>query len=467
MPNNVIIKRGAQDWKIFQQTDGNAVIEISGTRIKTDNPNDSAWARIVSEDTQSVVCDWQRAEELEVENEVTFNIRITTPAGGLYRLETCLASSLNGIEWSPGGDMIHHLGVGDLYVIAGQSNAAGYGRTPVYDPPELGVHLYKNSENWDLACHPMNDSTMSVHEINAEGVNSGHSPYLSFAKRMKRDLNYPIGLIQTSLGGSPMSRWLPELNGDLYKNMKDVIGRCTDSRNQIAGVLWYQGCSDANENDCEKYLDRFGAMVGHLRRDFSNETLPIYTVQLNKVLGQSTDLQDRCWAVLREAQRQAARTIPHVYVIPTVDLGLNDGIHNSSASNMIIGERLANAALEGRFGRNVYGKAPDIESAVFVDNKAEEKQSVMLTFSNVYHYIAALGESAEKLQFSVCDDAGCIEVTGYSQNDNTLTLELEHKPDSDATVSYAAVSAPVSNVPLDMGSGLPILCFYGFPIQFQ
>lgn len=42
--------------------------------------------------------------------------------GGLYRIETCMnhAETNGAIEWATRGDMIHHVGVGDLYVIAGQ-----------------------------------------------------------------------------------------------------------------------------------------------------------------------------------------------------------------------------------------------------------------------------------------------------------------------------------------------------------
>lgn len=41
-------------------------------------------------------------------------------------------------------DTIHHIGVGDLYVIAGQSNAAGYGKDSIYNPSEIEVHLLRN-----------------------------------------------------------------------------------------------------------------------------------------------------------------------------------------------------------------------------------------------------------------------------------------------------------------------------------
>ena len=48
----------------------------------------------------------------------------------------------------------------------------------------------------------MNDSTHTVHPENRDGANTGQSPYLSFAKYLKRIFGYPIGLVQAALGGS-------------------------------------------------------------------------------------------------------------------------------------------------------------------------------------------------------------------------------------------------------------------------
>ena len=44
------------------------------------------------------------------------------------RIESCLNRGNCGLEASDVGDMVKHIGVGDLFLIAGQSNAVGYGR---------------------------------------------------------------------------------------------------------------------------------------------------------------------------------------------------------------------------------------------------------------------------------------------------------------------------------------------------
>lgn len=164
---------------------------------------------------------------------------LQVPKGGLYRIDTCMDLADTCGDWSVRGDCVYHVGVGDVFVIAGQSNSAGYGKDFISDAPEAGVHLLKNSGCWDIAAHHMNDSTDTLHPHNRDGANTGHSPYLSFGKYLKRELGYPIGLVQTSLGGSPLSAWSGE-EGSLCRSMLNVVKKL----NGIKGILWYQGCSD-------------------------------------------------------------------------------------------------------------------------------------------------------------------------------------------------------------------------------
>ena len=48
------------------------------------------------------------------------------PSEVYTEIETCMNQNDNKvIEWGIRGDMIHHVGIGDLYIITGQSNSAG------------------------------------------------------------------------------------------------------------------------------------------------------------------------------------------------------------------------------------------------------------------------------------------------------------------------------------------------------
>jgi len=326
MQFGAIIEKGLVDWQIVQQTNGYADIELFGSWIPSPEIRDDAasvYVRVIKEDDGDIVLWWNKSEDLD---DRKWRIALkNVPAGGTYRIETCLMGvDMPCIEYARRGDMLHHIGVGDLYVIAGQSNAAGYGKGSSYDPPEIGVHLLKNSGKWDLATHPFNDSTNSIHNENTEDTNSGHSPYLSFAKMLKRELSYPVGLIQTARGGSSFARWSPNEVGDLYHCMLNVI---RSQGGKIKGVLWYQGCTDAIERNAENYLERFKNMVVELCAELDIGNIPFLTVQLNRHTDQKKISDDRDWGLIREAQRQAAMKIPNVFVMPSTDCRLSDGIH--------------------------------------------------------------------------------------------------------------------------------------------
>lgn len=459
MINNVKITKGASDWRIYQQKDGKATLDLEGVSIISGDA--ATWIRVVREDDKSAAVDWKKAEYtgLTEDEDGTplhkFRISLTVPTGGLYRIDSAVWDSVSRIEWGYQGNKIYHIGVGDLFVITGQSNSAGYGRTPIADPPEFGVHLCRNSEVWTVATHPLNDPEDTKHPVNREPA-SDHSPYLSFGKMMKKTLGYPIGLIQESLGGSPISRWNTRISGDLYKSMVESVNRITEGDMRVAGILWYQGCSDCDENNAPLYFERFGQMVSDMRRDFRSPDLPVYTVQINRVLNG----ENLFWPVIREAQRKAANEIKNVFIVPSVDLPLNDAIHNASSSNMVLGERIARIALEGYYKKFTYGFAPDIISAEF------RGETLTLTFANVRHYLLTLDVPAAECGFVVEDEKGRIAPTYYYGEENRIMLKLERKPEGKAKVSFAKTCNLKSAPPMDPGSGLPIIAFDNVEITY-
>jgi hypothetical protein len=450
MKRGVVIEKGPQDWQIIQQENGKADIRLEGYCIPQDQCR-VVYARIVDEETGFPIEPWTAAPS-SGDNRWELVLR-DIPAGGLYRLETCLneAGALV-LEWGCRGDMRHHIGIGDVYVIAGQSNAAGYGKDFIYDPPEPGVHLLRNNGRWDMAGHPLNESTDTLHEVNSEGANPGHSPYLAFARRLRKYLGCPVGLIQTSLGGSSLQAWNPD-TGPLYRNMMSILA----AAGPVKGILWYQGCSDTSPECRDSYLTRFREMVLRLRRDLNNPALPFLTVQIARLT--NADNNDIGWGMIREAQRRAAEEIENVFVAPTTDCTLSDAIHLSASANMVLGERLAGVALRRIYGKRYGYEAPNIKTACLAGADA-----VRLTFAPVYNRLYAFEELPCRLPFTVEDQEGQIRIASYEIEKDTLTLHLERPAGSECTVSGAADMNPPWFTPVDFASHIPVLSFYRFPV---
>src|SRR5206468_3056122 len=143
-------------------------------------------------------------------------------------------------------------------------------------------HLFRNSMRWALATHPLNDSTDTRHPVNREAANSDHAPYLHFARLLKRELGIPIGLVQTSRGGSYLVEWNPTdpaPSGGLYRNMLDCV-QAVGGR--VKGLVWYQGEAEGSERTGATYLERFVRAVGAWRATLGQPDLPVVTAQLNR-----------------------------------------------------------------------------------------------------------------------------------------------------------------------------------------
>lgn len=452
----VVIDHGAQDWQIFQQ-DANGLAEISlRGRWLTQTPYKMArvMVRLVFETELHAVTlalDWRPAETCP-DQTWSFVLK-KIPRGGLYRIETALQLDEAPIEWTQRGDAIHHIGVGDIWVIAGQSNSVGYGKSPIHDSPELGIHMFHASGDWRLATHPLSDSTGTQYPANREGGNGGHSPYLAFGRKLKNALGYPIGLIPAALGGSAISSWIPSLGGVLFNNMMSYL---RDAGGQCRGVVWYQGCSDTGLAERAHYMSRFSEMVAAFRKGMNNPGLPIITAQLNRVVSEPSDRPaHEGWDVIREVQRQAARTLDKVYVVGTVDLGLSDAIHNNSAANLVIGERMANVALGAIFGRDTKYLHPDLRQA-----RGVGAQAIELVFDNVDTRLNYEGRQPQYYPFAVRDEAGEARVVDWRMTAlNTMILELDRPLVGRATVTGAPTACPPSVVPFDICGYLPMLAF--------
>lgn len=453
MKLGAVILKGPQSWQILQQRNGAAELRLAGEWYPPEGETGpgNVYARVVREDSGDCVIPWTKCASSAGNR---WNVRLPgVPAGGLYRVETCLhMGDPAAMEWGVRGDMIHHLGVGELFVIAGQSNSAGYGKDPAYDPPEIGVHVLRNSGKWDLASHPLNESTGTVHEVNREGANPGSSPWLSFAKTLKRELGVPVGLLQTALGGSLLERWNPEEEGSLYRNMLGVIA---SQGGRARGVLWYQGCNDAEEGKAETYLPRFAAMVRHLREDTGLPELPFFTVQLDRYTREPVPGADEAWSEVREAQRLAARAIRGVWVVPSIDSVLSDAIHVASISHLTLGARAAKLALAKLYGRRYVCMAPDLRCAAFCRDR-----EIALMFDNVASRLYDYNVDAKKLPFTVEDEAGAVPAAGAEFRGNVVVLRLGREARGECFVSCAAGQNPRGIVPVDYEGHLPILPFY-------
>lgn len=142
-----------------------------------------------------------------------------------------------------------------------------------------------------------------------------------------------------------------------------------------------------------------GAFVRHAREMLGNPELPFLTVQINRCVEGPSEALDRQWGMVREAQRQARYALPGVAVVPSADLALYDFIHNAAASNLVVGERCARAALAVCYGRAVDWEAPEPEEARLI-----APDTVLLTFRRIRNWLNPYEVPPAELPFDAEDD---------------------------------------------------------------
>ena len=157
------------------------------------------------------------------------------PAGGWYRLE---------IRWRAGDRVLatasmEPFGVGEVFIVAGQSYAAGYNDelARVDDPAGRVVAYDLKQKTWRVAHDPQ------------PNVANGGTIWPQMGNSLLPLARVPIGFVNVAVGSTASRQWLPE--GPLFKNLVEAgteMGR-------FRMVLWQQGESDVIEKtSTETYL---------------------------------------------------------------------------------------------------------------------------------------------------------------------------------------------------------------------
>ena len=454
----VEIQSGLRDWQVLQRKNGQAKVTLKGrwqlekgavrAGVRSATP---VW-RLVNEMDQSGIipwtpCDRQTGGDVLTGDEVkgAWEADVALPQGGPYRLETSLdaVSKESGDHWMFHGDIRVHIGVGDVFCMAGQSNAAGYAKGWAFDPPDVRVHLQRNSGKWDMAAHPMNDATDAADCVNAPMSVTGTSPFLSFGRRYADETGLPVGLVQAAQGGSPMARWDNARNGDLYRNMIEKI----QAAGGVRAILWYQGCADADRENAAQYEESFARLVQDTRKELGWE-IPFFTMQLNRY---ETQPDAASWGRIKEIQRRSALTLEKVWLLPTAGLPLSDEIHNSSAGNVTLGQMLARQ-VHGALNGGLPFEAPDIKTARWEDGV------IRLSFRNVSG-LTRLRPLHDAADFRLTDEQGENAIQNVSVQEKDLLLVPAQPVRGKAYLSYGAHPQGPEGAIVDQQTYLPIISF--------
>ena len=172
-------------------------------------------------------------------------------AGGWYRLEVRgLDADTNELTTVA----VDRLGVGDVFVTVGQSNAGGWG-SPAQTPSDDRVSSYiVASKGWQFSKDPQPENT--------GGVGSGGSPWPVLGSLLVASNQVPVGFIGLAVGGSALASWLPGTVS--FQNISNAL--LTFGTNGVRAILWHQGETDAaNLTTTSNYFQMLNTVITQSR----------------------------------------------------------------------------------------------------------------------------------------------------------------------------------------------------------
>lgn len=357
---------------------------------------------------------------------------------------------------------------------------------PAYKPTEV-PHLKPNQ--FYQPAHWQQADSASAQLFSAVGYYVGTS--------LQHELGIPIGLINVAVGGSPLEAWLrpvPSANdsvlnaifrGDWLRNpslepwciqrghenldslIKADYPLPTDSlgynhpfkpgflyesairpllRMGIAGILWYQGESNALSRErVQQHEQLFPQLIRTWRADWKLPNLPIYTCQLSSI-GTERGYKSQNWPYFRDSQRRLADSLPHVGMAVTSDVGHPWDVHPMDKKT--VGERLARQVFAKTYRKNLL-LSPSVQRV------KRKKESLTLLFMNAGKGLRTSDGQLVR-GFALGDETGPqTDLTGHCLQHSII---LKKPPNRAGTYLYYGWQ-PFSTANVINSDGLPLSTF--------
>lgn len=198
--------------------------------------------------TRGTGTDWVAIAQQDDITDGAFTGELTLNAGGWYQIT---------VRAKNGGQVvaeatIERVGVGDIFVTAGQSNSANFGQPRQKAADERVV--YYDGTSFVPAADPI-----------PGGCGSGGSPWPLLGDRIAQSQGVPVCFRSASLTWTEVKNWLPP-DTKLYQNLV----KCVDEfgPHGVRAVLWHQGESDSlAKTPAGTYCDRLTSIIETLQQD--------------------------------------------------------------------------------------------------------------------------------------------------------------------------------------------------------
>lgn len=189
------------------------------------------WRAMLREGAYGQETSWVAVEGKRVEG--LWKPKIRVPAGGWYRLEL----QVRRAEAVLGAGAVDPVGVGEVFVVAGQSYAVGANDEVLKVADSLGrVAAYDViNRQWRVANDPQ------------PNAGDGGTIWPATGDYLVPLLRVPVGFVNVAVGGTATRQWLPG------EKLYEQLAAAGKEIGQFRAVLWQQGESDVIEHRSTDY----------------------------------------------------------------------------------------------------------------------------------------------------------------------------------------------------------------------
>ncbi len=289
----------------------------------------------------------------------------TGPAGGPHTITVRGANTI----------VLTDILFGEVWICSGQSNMEftinwlGGWKHYRDAKKELARNDYGNIRLCNVSHHP---DSMPSDSCSATWKRAGVKTVADFSatawffgRELYNRLGVPVGLIATTIGGTPAEAWTPreclQAKPELSYFLTSPGGAGWDCGKasylyngmihplmnyRIRGAIWYQG--ESNRLEADLYTELMATMIGCWRKGWRQGNFPFYFVQIapfdyRETFGSA--------AYLREAQEKTL-TVPNTGMAVTMDIGDVKDIHPKKKQE--VGFRLAMLAMTNTYGKKEF-----------------------------------------------------------------------------------------------------------------
>lgn len=334
----------------------------------------------------NIVASWGIKAVVKADANGQWKIKLrTVKAGGPYIVT---------IKTNDSSIIINDVLLGEVWLASGQSNMD----LPVNGWPP-GDTVLNSKQEISEAYYPLIRFLKVPYNVSATPIDSIGGKWLAatpqttgdfsataffYARKLYLKLHVPIGIIQSSIGGTPAEAWtsktgLLKLNdfNNAIDGLQNVAKRKLNSNlptvlfnaminplipYTIKGIIWYQG--ESNVGRAEQYKHLFPALITDWRNKWGYE-LPFYFVQIAPFLYSAADQKEQSQK-LRNAQRYALE-LHRTGMVSTLDIGYLKTAH--PPNKQAVGNRLARFALSNEYGENIIASGPLFKKSTISGNE--------------------------------------------------------------------------------------------------